>query len=566
MAAFQNLRGLSLIALGALRLLPLAVMISWAVQAQPPRLVVAIAVAGAVEVFLLASIFRTWRSFFLAGIPFFLVGCLYASYTLLYGSPPGRSLAYIVLTTSEEEIVGFLGLSQSRLPLVGLLGTISVYLLLSLRLARGLRIESDVKPLAVRGLLLLTLLATIYAATYPNDLIDGIATGPTTGTAMFFASTVPSANRTLHGADLVKVPYHAHRDGGEEVHILVVGESVRRDSWSVYGYTRLTTPYLDSLKAEAFFLQHAVADANVTAWSVPILLTGMTPTQFSIGSTEAIHGNLIDLAKEAGYDTAWLLNQDITISVSVGMDPNRLVYPVDFKANFLDRHALDEGMLPGLHRELARTGHPRFIGIHMMGSHWEYYRRYPPSFQRFGSPGGLQMLSIFMAGTIQSRVLDSYDNTVLYSDWFLKQVIESARQLTVPATVTFFPDHGEDLAQLDGSSGHGASRYTRHAFEIPAFVWMNGAFRKAHPEKVTALQVNISKEIRTHDVFGTMADLMGIGWPGAKPARSFASAQFVPDDTEKFGAGGNLIAGPSPQNVSAASIAHRENPLALRWR
>src|SRR3569833_251347 len=554
MASFPSPRGLSLYALGALRLLPLVAMLAWAVHAQPPRLVVAIAVAGAVEAFLLAAVFRTWRSFFLAGVPFFVAGWLFATYTTLYGSPPGRSLAYIVLPPSAEEIVGFLGLSQSRLPVLGLMSAIVVYLLLSSRLARGLRIVTDIKPFAARVLLVSALLATIYAATYPNDLIDGIATSPTTGTAMFFASTVPAADRTLHGANLVKTPYHAHRNGGEEVHILVIGESVRRDSRSAYGYTRPTTPYLNSLKGEAFFLQLAVADANITAWSVPILLTGMTPTQFSIGSTEAIHGNLVDLAKEAGYDTAWLLNQDITISVSVGMDPIRLIYPVDFKATFLDRHALDEGMLPGLHRELARSGHARFIGIHMMGSHWEYYRRYPPGFQHFGSAGGLNMLSIFTRGAIQDRVLDSYDNTVLYSDWFLEQVIQSARQLTVPATVTFFPDHGEDLERLDGTSGHGASHYTRHAFEIPAFIWVNSAYRQTHPEKVAALQANLSQEIRTHDVFGTMADLMGISWPGAKPTRSFASVQFVPDTTEKFGAGGLLVASPSEESVNDISV------------
>jgi glucan phosphoethanolaminetransferase (alkaline phosphatase superfamily) len=314
------------------------------------------------------------------------------------------------------------------------------------------------------------------------------------------------------------------------------------------------SPYLDSLKGEAFFLQHAVADANLTTWSVPILLTGLTPTQFSNESIGAIHGNLVDLAKEAGYDTAWLLNQDITISIAVGMRPDRLIYPPDFKANLLDRHALDGGLLPGLQRELARSGHARFIGIHMMGSHWEYYRRYPPGFQRFGSAGGLNTLSIFTGGAIQTRVTDSYDNTVLYSDWFLEQVIESARKLTVPATVTFFPDHGEDLEQFDGTSGHGAPQYTRHAFEIPALVWMNAAYRKAHPDKVTSLQANIAKEIRTHDVFGTMADLMGISWPGAQPSRSFASDQFMPDTNEKFAAGGILVAPPMRQSVSVVSI------------
>jgi len=552
--AFVNLSRLSLYALGALRLLPLVVVIAWGVQAQPVRLVLAIAVAGAVEAFLLAGIFRTWRRFFLAGFPFYLIGCLYASYIIMYGSQPGRSLAFILLTTSPEEIVGFLSLPPSLLPLLGLIGLAAFYLLLWSQLPAELRIESDVKPFVARSLLVSTLLATMYSATYPNDLIDGIAASPTTGTAMFFASTLPNANLMLHGTEIVKVPYHAHRDSAEEVHILVIGESVRRDSWSAYGYTRPTTPFLDSLKGEAFFLQNAVADANLTTWSVPILLTGMTPTEFSIGSTEAIHGNLVDLAKEAGYETAWLLNQDITISITVGLSPDHLVYPPDFKANIRDRHALDEELLPGLRRELARAGHARFIGIHMIGSHWEYYRRYPRSFQRFGSDGGLNMFSIFAPGKIQARVTDSYDNTVLYTDWFLKQVIESARQLTVPATVTFFPDHGEDLEQLDGDSGHGAPHYTPHAFEIPAFVWMNTAYRKAHPDKVTALQANISREIRTHDVFGTMADLMGISWPGAKPSRSFASDQFVPDTSEKFAAGGVLVAPPVRQSVNAVSI------------
>jgi len=531
--------------LGALRLLPPAVMIDWAMHAQPAPMVMAIAVTAASEVFLLASVLRTWRSFFLGGLPFFLVGCVFASDTLMYGSQPGHTLAYIVLTTSVEEIVGFLGLPQTRLPLFGLIIAAALYLFLSLRLTRGLQIEADIKPPVARVLLAVTLLATIYSASSPNDLIEGIAASPTTGSAIFLVSTLPSADRTLRGTNLVKVPYRAHRDGQEEVHILVIGESVRRDSWSVYGYPRPTTPHLDSLKNEIFFLQHAVADANLTTWSVPILLTGMTPSQFSSGSTQAIHGNLVDLAKEAGYATSWLSNQDSAISTSVGMDPDRLIYPPEFRASLVGRHGLDEGLLPGLHRELARTGHARFIGIHMIGSHWEYYRRYPPNFQHFGSPDGLNTLSIFTPGAIQTRVTDSYDNTVLYSDWFLGQVIESTRQLTVPATVTFFPDHGEDLEQLDGTSGHGAPRYTQHAFEIPAFVWMNAAYRKAHPGKVAALQANISREIRTHDVFGTMADLMGISWPGAKPARSFASDHFVADTAEKFAAGGVLLAPPS---------------------
>ena len=119
---------------------------------------------------------------------------------------PDAAWAFILLTTSWEEIVGCLSLPQSRLPLLELIIVTALYLTLSLRLARGSRIDSDIKPLPVRVLLVLTLMATIYAATYPNDLIDGIAASPTTGTAMFFASTVPRANQALHGAEFVKIP------------------------------------------------------------------------------------------------------------------------------------------------------------------------------------------------------------------------------------------------------------------------------------------------------------------------------------------------------------------------
>jgi hypothetical protein len=41
--------------------------------------------------------------------------------------------------------------------------------------------------------------------------------------------------------------------------------------------------------------------------------------------------------------------------------------------------------------------------------------------------------------------------------------------------------------------------------------------------------------------FYTVADLMGIAWPGAKPERSFASQQFIPDTSGKHLVGGALM-------------------------
>jgi len=275
---------------------------------------------------------------------------------------------------------------------------------------------------------------------------------------------------------------------------------------------------------------------------VPILLTGIDPVRYA---DTTITGNVVDLAKEAGYSTAWLVNQDLSISTSVGVHADTLEYPPDLHADINGRHTLDELLLPGYRRELARSGAARFIGIHIMGSHWEYQRRYPPGFARFGNPRQLErlsMLSVFAGDADQdAAVVDAYDNSVLYTDWFLHEVIAAARQLQVPATVTFYPDHGESLQALDGIAGHGEPAWSAHAFEVPAFVWMNAAYRTAHPGIADAVRANAARRIRSHDLFQSAATLMGIEWRGADARRSWASPQFQPDLAGRYVAGGRLI-------------------------
>jgi glucan phosphoethanolaminetransferase (alkaline phosphatase superfamily) len=219
--------------LGALRIAPLVVLAICATRYQAARSIVTILLAGALEIYLIAGLTRTWRWFFLAGLPFFLVGVLYAAYTLMYGTPPGRSLAFILLTTSMEEVLGFLGIAQGRIPALVFVVLAALYLFLAWRLPASLRILPGVPARWRLAALALLLPAIVYAAWKPDELIDGIGYDPPVGTAMFFAGTVPSARATLQGAQVQKVPFHAHRDGGEEVHVLVLGESARRDSWSV---------------------------------------------------------------------------------------------------------------------------------------------------------------------------------------------------------------------------------------------------------------------------------------------------------------------------------------------
>jgi glucan phosphoethanolaminetransferase (alkaline phosphatase superfamily) len=532
----------------ALYAAPTVIIVAWAAKMRSSRSTVAVVITFILTAYLIAIVTRTWRRFFLVQFPVCLLGVAFAAYTVTFGMAPGSALASILAFTSLEEVQGFFGLQQGRL-LVLLLGAWSACYLVSAWMApKGLIFLGRGVPLFRMTLVLLVPLAA-YALSNPSQLADGIALEPVVGSLMFFGGDIPRMKAEMHRSSMNKIPYRAHRMGSEEVHILVVGESARRDSWSVYGYGRPTTPYLNSIKGEAIFLQNAVADANFTSWAVPMMLTGMTPDNFDLSR---VTGNIFDLTKESGYTALLLENQDPNAAEAAGVDADEIESPMDPSGSATGRRTFDGQLLAAYRREIARSGKARFIGIHMMGSHWKYSNRYPPDFQRFGSPQQPDARSILASSkSSEADMVDTYDNTVLYTDWFIQQVVERARELNVPATVTFFSDHGEDLELLDGTAGHGSPAYTPHAFEVPAFVWVNDAYRRQHSEIIAALKNNATKEIRSHDVFYTIAGLMGISWPGAIVSRSFASDHFVPDTMMRHIAGGVPVVRPLPRSAAA---------------
>ena len=522
---------------------PVVTMMYWASGSQKLRGVMTIALVAVLLMFVVAVTTLTWRRFFLVQLPMSLVAVAFVCYTLMFHMPPGRTLALIVLLASWEQVLGFVALPQGALLVALMVGWGVGYYFLATKFGDESIFVGPVIKLS-RVVLALTLPVTAYAALDSAQLIDGIALNPMTGSLIFIGGKLFQEEHELHGSRVNKTPYGAHRNGLEEVHIFVLGESARRDSWSAYGYHRPTTPYVDSLRGEITLLLDAKSDANLTEWAVPILLTGLKPDHYSLGK---VRGNLFDLAHEAGYSTAWLVNNNLAISNMIGVYPDHLDFPPDMKGNINGRHTLDEALLDAYQRELGRSGTSRFIGFHLMGSHWEYYARYPKTFQKFANQAALNketMTSVLLDDPkVESALVDDYDNSLLYTDWFLQQVIEKARTLKVPATVTYFSDHGENLQSLDGMAGHGGPAYSRREFEVPAFVWVNSAYRRLHPDVVRALQSNADKEIRSHNVFGTLAQMMGIRWPGADPRGSFASGQFVPDVGMPFIAGGQVVAG-----------------------
>ena len=76
-----------------------------------------------------------------------------------------------------------------------------------------------------------------------------------------------------------------------------------------------------------------------------------------------------------------------------------------------------------------------FIVLHTKGSHFDYKRRYPLEFAHFVTPNGAR----------RDTIVDAYDNSILYTDWFLSELISILSARNTHSALLYASDHGENL-------------------------------------------------------------------------------------------------------------------------
>ena len=85
----------------------------------------------------------------------------------------------------------------------------------------------------------------------------------------YFALAAKEHQRLLSIANTVPCFQLSVRDTGIDTYVLIVGESVRVDNMSLYGYTRSTTPQVEAQRKQIKLFNQAISGAPYTALSVP---------------------------------------------------------------------------------------------------------------------------------------------------------------------------------------------------------------------------------------------------------------------------------------------------------
>ncbi|MFK7967618.1 MAG: phosphoethanolamine transferase [Rickettsiaceae bacterium] len=288
------------------------------------------------------------------------------------------------------------------------------------------------------------------------------------------------------------------------VGVLVIGESARYSNFGINGYERDTTPNLKEIDNLFSFQGHSCE--NITHISVACLLSRYNEENLDKVKSET---GLLSVLTNIGYDTTWISTQSIhryyaKNETTLYDEVNFSLIPGGSLLYAINSH--DGLMLPYIEKRLERKG-KQFITAQMSGSHWNYVERYPEEFNKFLPVQKKNLYAkLDQASCDREELINSYDNSILYTDFFLSSVINLLKDKN--SFLIFVSDHAESLGE-SGRLGHGAE-FAPEQRDIPFMIWFSDNFKQKYPELVNS--VNSHKDqIISHDyVFHSVLHCLGI--------------------------------------------------------
>lgn len=371
-----------------------------------------------------------------------------------FGTTFNDGFAISVLQSDPDEVVKMLGM---YIPYLCAFAFLSL-----LFLAVIIKYDVSLPTKKVTGILLLIVISgSLFSACQfaykdaknkkafsPYILASRFATYTPFFNLNYFALAAKEHQRLLSIANTVPYFQLSVRDTGIDTYVLIVGESVRVDNMSLYGYTRSTTPQVEAQRKQIKLFNQAISGAPYTALSVPLSLTADSVLSHDIHNYP---DNIINMANQAGFQTFWLSSQSAfrqngTAVTSIAMRAMETVYVRGF----------DELLLPHLSQALQQnTQQKKLIVLHLNGSHEPACSAYP------------QSSAVFQPQDDQDAC---YDNSIHYTDSLLGQIFELLKDRR--ASVMYFADHGlERDPTKKNVYFHGGREASQQAYHVPMFIW-----------------------------------------------------------------------------------------------
>lgn len=239
--------------------------------------------------------------------------------------------------------------------------------------------------------------------------------------------------------------------------VLVIGESARRDHFSLYGYERETNPLLSKVEG----LKTYVANSNAT------YTTAGVKAILDYTDTDKLYEILPNYLYRTGVDVIWRTTNsgEPPLHIEKCQRRDELSELSGINPDY------DEVLLHDLKNLIEGSDKSKVvIFLHTSTCHGPLYsRKYPPQFEKYTPVS----TSVEMSKCPQDQLYNGYDNTILYTDWMLDRVIGELSSLEGWNTcMMYVSDHGESLGE-GNLYMHGVpiKLAPKEQYEIPFLVW-----------------------------------------------------------------------------------------------
>lgn len=251
----------------------------------------------------------------------------------------------------------------------------------------------------------------------------------------------------------------------KSVVVLVIGESARKANFSLYGYSRSTNPLLK--KQNNLFLLDAESFSTYTTASVKSILDHRNMNE--------LHEILPNYLYRNGVDVIWKTTNwgEPPLHISKVQRKNQLTAGCKTPECFLD-----EILLTNLKSDIESSNKDKIlIVLHTSTSHGpSYYEKYPENMEVFTPV----CKSVELANCTKQELINAYDNTILYTDYLLNEIIETLKSMpSHQSTMIYVSDHGESLGEKNlFMHGLPMNFAPKEQYEIPFLIWVSNENKK----------------------------------------------------------------------------------------
>lgn len=298
--------------------------------------------------------------------------------------------------------------------------------------------------------------------------------------------------------------------------VFVLGESATRNRWSLYGYSRKTTPCMDAIRDELFIYSDLVAAAPNTARSMYFLFTPATierPSGCRYTFAQALDSVGIESVLYSNH-SRWGRWDGVESFVFAGCRSMLFMGEQNLQSPWYD-----DVLLQYMDSMLAADVKSRVVFLHLMGSHVPQSRQYPHTNMPFVT-GEFAHLS--SGEKLQPAYCqEHYDNSIHFTDKILNGIVDRLRRRGGLSWMIYLSDHGE----TPNSKGWRVAT-DLDLWEIPMIMWMSEEYRKRYPDVVNALKAAQGKPLQSDMLLAGFLHIAGVRGGDVESEADFLDEKF----------------------------------------